>query len=182
VRKHSRTTRNSTKKFRRVSLASVVVASVVIAIAAVTVVSRQSAGVQEPTEQERSAAVAKKKKVVTVEVAGQQVQVDSQTGQIEQLSPEEREKLAAGLRQLVNKSTKDLKEVQHADGSVSVDLEDHFQSVTVAKQDKDGNVVQSCVDNPRAAGAFFGIDSKQIDNKKEAPSRPSQVTPATNRN
>lgn len=184
MRKHPRATRNSTKKFRRVSLTSVVVATIILAIAAVTVISRQTAKVQEPTEQERSAAVANKtkKKIVTVEVAGQQVQVDSQTGQIQELTPEEAEKMAAGLKKLISKSTKDLKEVHHQDGSVSVDLEGRFQSVTVAKVDEDGNLVQSCVDNPRAAGAFFGVDPKKIDNKKETPNRPSPLTPATNGN
>jgi hypothetical protein len=168
-----------------VSLTSVVAAAVILAIAAVTVVSRQYAGVQEPTEQERKAEMARKiseKKLVTVEVGGQQVQVDSRTGQIEKLTPEEAQKMAAGLKQLINKSTDDREQVHHADGSVSVDLEDRFQNVTVAREDKDGNLVQSCVDNPKAAGAFFGIEPKQIENKKETPNRPSQLTPATNRN
>ncbi len=182
--KHSRTTRNLAKKFRRVSLTSVVVATIILAIAVVTVVSRQNANGQEPTEQERSSTVAKKtnKKLVTVDVAGQQVQVDSQTGQIEKLTPEEAQKMAAGLKTLINKSTDGREQVQQPDGSVSISLEDRFQSVTVAKVDEDGNLVQSCVDNPKAAGAFFGIDPKKIENKKETPNHPTQMTPATNRN
>lgn len=183
MRKHSRTTRNSAKKFRRLSLAAVV-AMVILAIAAVTVLSRQTAKVQEPSEQEKGAAVTKKtkKNIVTVEVAGQQVQVDSQTGQVQELTPEEAQKMAAGLKQLINKSTEDLEEIHNADGSVSVDLKGRFQHVTVAKVDEDGNLIQSCVDNPKAAGAFFGIDPKQIENKTETPSRPSQLTPAKPQN
>ncbi len=182
--KHSRTTRNSTKKFRRVSLASVVVAAAILAIAAVTVISGQNVGTQEPTEQEGSSQVSKKanKKVVAAEVAGHQDEVNSQTGQNPELTPEETEKLAAGLKKLVNKSTEGLDEVHHADGSVSLDLEDRFQNVTVAKVDEDGNLIQSCVDNPRAAGAFFEIDSKLIENENETSNRPSQLTPANNRN
>jgi hypothetical protein len=167
-----------------VSLTSVVVATIILAIAVVTVVSRQNASGQEPTEQERSSTVAKKtkKKIVTVEVAGQQVQVDSETGQIEKLSPEDAQKMADGLRKLVNKSAEGLDEVHHDDGSVSIDLEDRFKNVTVAKVDEDGNLVTSCVDNPRAAGAFFGIDPKKIENESETPNRRAPRTPATNRN
>jgi hypothetical protein len=165
-----------------VSLASVVVAAAILAIAAVTVISGQNAGVQEPTEQERSSQMAKKrnKKVVAAEEAGHQHEVDSQTNQNPELTPEEAQKMATGLKQLINKSTEGREEVQHPDGSASIDLDGRFQNVTVAKVDRDGNLTQSCVDNPRAAGAFFGIDSKLIEN--ETPNRPSQLTPANNRN
>jgi hypothetical protein len=104
------------------------------------------------------------KKFATVNVAGQQVQFDPQTGQVQGLTPEEARKLARGLKPLVNKSTKDLEEVHHADGSTSANLEGRFRNVTVAKVDEDGNLVQSCVDSPRSAGAFFGIDPKLIKN------------------
>jgi hypothetical protein len=46
-----------------------------------------------------------------------------------------------------------------------MDLEDRFQNVTVARVNKDGSVSQSCVDNPQAAGAFFGIDPKLMDDQ-----------------
>ena len=118
------------------------------------------------------------KNFVTVEVAGQKVQVDSQTGQIQELTPEEKQRLAAGLKQMVNKSADDLTEIHHTDGSVSVDLEGRFQSVTVAKIDEDGNLVQSCVDNPRAAGAFFGIDPQQIKDAKDSATLLTPVKPA----
>jgi len=120
------------------------------------------------------------KNFVTVQVAGQEVQVDGQTGQIKELTPEEKQKLAAGLKQMVNKSTEGLDEVHHADGSVSVDLKGRFQHVTVAKIDEDGNLTQSCVDNPKAAGAFFGIDPKLIEDGTDSPTQPSQVKPAKN--
>jgi hypothetical protein len=97
-------------------------------------------------------------------VAGQEVEVNSQTGQIKALTPEEAQKLAAGLKQMINQSTEGLVQVQHDDGSVSMDLEGRFQNVTVARVNKDGSVSQSCVDNPQAAGAFFGIDPKLIEN------------------
>jgi len=70
-------------------------------------------------------------------------------------------------------------EVHHADGSVSVNLEDRFQNVTVARVNKDGSVSQACVDNPQAAGAFFGIDPKLIDSST---ARKASRVPARNNN
>jgi hypothetical protein len=64
---------------------------------------------------------------------------------------------------LVNQSTEGLEQVHHEDGSVSMDLKGRFQNVTVARINKDGTVSESCVDNPQAAGAFFGIDPKLIE-------------------
>lgn len=98
---------------------------------------------------------------ITVEVAGQKVQVDPQTGQIKELTPEEAQKMAAGLKELVNKDAKDLIPVTEPDGSMSVDLQGRFQHVTVAKVDE-GGVTQACVDNPKAAGKFFEIDPELI--------------------
>ena len=101
------------------------------------------------------------KKFATVKVAGQSVPVDSQ-GQIRPLTQEEAQKLAEGLKGMLNKSSEGLVEEHHADGSVTVDLQGRFQSVTVARENADGTITQSCVDNPRAAAAFFGIDPKLI--------------------
>lgn len=82
--------------------------------------------------------------------------------------------LASGLKNMIDQSTEGLAEVRHSDGSFSVNLEDRFQSVTVAKDDN-GRLSQSCVDNPQAAGAFFNIDPKLIDKKSRA-----LVSPANN--
>jgi len=60
--------------------------------------------------------------------------------------------------------------VRHPDGSVSMDLEGRLQNVTVARVNRDGRVLQSCVDNPQAAGAFFGIDPKLIENQSNTKS------------
>ena len=101
---------------------------------------------------------------VTVKVAGQDVQVDAKTGQIKPLTPQEAERLAQGLKEMINPSAEGLVETQHADGSVSMDLEGRFQNVAVARENQDGSTTTSCVNNPRAAGAFFGIDPKLIEN------------------
>ena len=160
------------KRLERWHVFGIVLATLILAISAVSVWSRQIA--REPKKEAAatvmppSAAPAKARNYVTVKVAGRDVQVDSQTGEIQKLTPEEAAKLAAELKPMLNKSSEGLVEVQHPDGSLSMDLEGRFQNVTVARINKDGSVSQSCVDNPRAAAAFFGIDPKLIEN---APAR-----------
>jgi hypothetical protein len=150
----------------------IITAIVVIAVAAITVVSRQPANGGETSQPQKATttapASAADKKYTTMKVAGQDVQVDSQTGQIKPLTPEQARKLAEGLKGMLNKSTEGLVEEHNHDGSVSVDLQGRFQNVTVARVNKDGTVTQSCVDNRRAAAAFFGIDPKLLE-----PERPT---------
>ncbi|HUC19963.1 MAG TPA: hypothetical protein VMR98_00515, partial [Candidatus Polarisedimenticolaceae bacterium] len=74
----------------------------------------------------------------------------------------------------VNQSTEGLVQVKHADGSVSMDLEGRFQNVTVARVNKDGSVAKSCVDNPQAAAAFFGIDPKLLGNQSNTKAQPNR--------
>lgn len=167
------------QRLTRLTLTSLLVATAVVAIAAVTVVSSQLASTSGANEMERNKHIAERPDLVTVRVAGQDVQVNSQTGQIKALTPEEAQKLAAGLKQMVNQSTEGLVQVRHSDGSVSMDLEGRFQNVTVARVNKDGTFSQSCVDNPQAAGAFFGINPQLIVNqsspKAEVKQRISKV-------
>ena len=137
----------------------VLIAFAILAVGAVTVLSRQSLSNRQPTKttiQNLSAA------------AGQ-----SHTLTSEQLPQRDRDALAGGLKEMIDQSTEGLAEVRHSDGSVSVNIEDRFQSVTVAKDDN-GRLSQSCVDNPQAAGAFFNIDPKLIEKKPR-----SLVSPAT---
>lgn len=164
------------KRFPRLTLTTVLVAMAILAIAAVAAISRQKALATGPGEGERSLQVTQKSNFRTVKLAGQDVQVNSQTGQIKRLTPEEARKLAAGLKQMVNQSTDGLVQVRHADGSVSMDLEGRFQNVTVARVNKDGSVSQSCVDNPQAAGAFFGIDPKLIERQATTKAIKNQPT------
>lgn len=159
------------KRFPRLSLPKVLVVTAVLVIAVATVVSRQRATASGPGEAELSSQVAQKPSgnFVTVKVAGQDVQVDSQTGQVKELTPEQARKLAEGLKQIVNQSTEDLVQVQHADGAVEMALEGRFQNVAVARVNQDGSVTQSCVDSPQTAGAFFGIDAKLIEQSNTRP-------------
>lgn len=153
-------TKPSTRSKRRLVLTTIVVASVVFAIGAITVLSRgRDAGAESPRRNTLE---------TNARAAAQDVHLDAQDGQPQELSAEDAEKLGAGLKDMVNQSTEGLVEVKHADGSVSMDLQGRFQTVTVARVNKDGSVTQSCVDNPQAAAAFLGIDPKLIDKTAES--------------
>ena len=168
--KHLKTPTNRAKRFPRLTLTTLLAATAILAIAAVAAISRQNAGATGPDNAERSLQMAKKsnESFVTVNAAGQDVTRRTQAGQIQPLTQAEAQKLAAGFKQMVNQSTDGLVQVRHADGSVSMDLQGRFQNVTVARVNKDGSVTQSCVDNPQAAGAFFGIDPGLIVNQSNS--------------
>jgi Tfp pilus assembly protein FimT len=169
MKKHLKKPVQTTRRIPPLKLTTVLVVAAILAIAAVTVVSRQRASANVASPADKSLQVAGKSNFIQVKVAGQDVEVDSQTGKIRPLTPEEAQKLAAGLKDMVNQSTEGLEQVQHADGSVSMDLKGRFQNVTVARVNQDGSISQSCVDNPQAAGAFFGIDPKLIENPDTKP-------------
>ena len=99
---------------------------------------------------------------MTVKVAGQDVQVDPQTGKLKPLTTQEAQELAEGLKRMVNKSADGLTEVRHEDGSTSMDLEGRFQHVVVAREREDGTLSMSCVDNPKAAASALGVDPKLL--------------------
>ncbi len=82
--------------------------------------------------------------------------------QIRPLTQEEAQKLAEGIKQLVNKSTDGLVSVKHPDGTVSMDLQGRFQNVALAKKNDDGTVSQACVDTPQSAARFFEIDLQLV--------------------
>jgi cytoskeletal protein RodZ len=164
VRKRQKV-KKSAKRSRRLALTLVVIVATAI-IATGAVVTRQRIKVNEESKNRAGKAPATasaNRNYVTVRVAGQDVQVDGQTGQIKSLSPEEAQKVAEGLKQVINRSTEGLVETREADGSVSVDLQDRFQNVAVARKNDDGSVEQGCVDNAQAAGELFGIDPQLID-------------------
>jgi hypothetical protein len=166
--------RNETGARRRLTPATVVLAILILAIGAITVVSRQRAA---ETATGGKVQMAEKDNFTEPKVASQD---SSLTAEPQELTAAEAQKLAAGMKELVNQSTDGLVEVKHEDGSVSVDLQGRFQNVTVARINKDGSVSQSCVDNPRAAGAFFGIDPKLIDsNSNSTGAKPAKTTSKT---
>jgi len=151
----------SAKRFPRLPV-MIIAGIAVLTIAAITVVSRQSAnGKETHGKVTNTTADAATRNFTTVKVADQAAQVDGK-GQIRPLTPEEAKKLADSLKGMLNKSSEGLVAEHNADGSVSMDLQDRFQSVTVARENADGTVTTACVDNPRAAGAFLGIDPKML--------------------
>lgn len=96
-------------------------------------------------------------------------QQNQQAVQAGPLTPEELQKLAEGIKPLVNQSTEGLVQVHHADGSVSMDLQGRFQNVTVAKKEADGTITTSCIDNLASFAAFFGINPQLLGAAKPAP-------------
>jgi hypothetical protein len=146
------------KTLRRLPLVAIVVATTTVAIGA-AVVSRQVVKVNESKVPERSSTVTNSanQNYLTVKLAGLRVQTN-QKGQIRPLTQQEAQNMADGIKEMINQSPEGLKSVRHPDGSVSVDLQDRFQNVTVARKNDDGTVTQSCVDNSQSAAAFFELD------------------------
>jgi hypothetical protein len=133
-------------------------AIVVIAIGAITVISRQGGASAKSATPTHASQTVQNQKYLTVKVAGQEVQVNPQTGQVRQMTPEQAQRLADSLKTMLNKSSEGLVQEQHPDGSVSMDLQGRFQNVVVARVEADGTVTQSCIDKPKQAASFFGID------------------------
>lgn len=106
-----------------------------------------------------------------------EIPLDPQTGQVRPLTQEEAQRMAEGIKQLANQSTDGLQAVRHADGSVSVNLQGHFQNIAVVKRNDDGSLTESCVDNPKAAAVFFEIDPQLVGAQPDAAS-PKSDSPA----
>ena len=147
----------ATTKNRRVRVITISVAILLSAVAAITVVSKQLITANASTAQ---AANSHAPKYVTVKVAGQEVQIDPQTGHIKPMTPEKARQIAEELKARLNKSTDGLVQVRNRDGSVSMDLQGRAQNVMLARTNDDGTVERSCVDQPLAAAEFLGIDPK----------------------
>jgi Na+-translocating ferredoxin:NAD+ oxidoreductase RnfG subunit len=142
------------KNFGRVHVFGIIAAIAVLVVGAVTVLSRQSVR-KEPKKQETASVIPDqpKKSYVTVEVGGKKLQLDAQTLQQGPLTQDQAQQISDALKD--NKSTDGLVQVQHPDGSVSVDLQGRFQNVVLAKRSDDGSISQACVDNSEAANAFL---------------------------
>lgn len=78
------------------------------------------------------------------------------------LSPQDAQKMAEGIKQLVNQSTEGLVPVRHSNGMTSIDLQGRFQNVVMAKREADGSVTHACVDNVDSAAAFLEIDPELV--------------------
>lgn len=83
-----------------------------------------------------------------------QVAVDPTTDQIRQPTREEVQELLQGMKPYLDQSTDGLIQVTAPDGSVGVDLQDRFQSVSVARVGSAG-VSTECVSTAEEARAFL---------------------------
>jgi len=178
VKKRIKQTQSS-KRYRWPLLVGL--ATVLIAIGAITVISRQSGASANSKAASPTTPAAENPRYVKVRVAGQDVQVDPQTGQMKSLTPEEARRLADGMKRMLNKSSDGLVPVQNPDGSVSMDLQGRFQNVTVARVEGDGTLTQSCIDQPQQAASFFGIDPALmgIESKgRTNAQKPARISPA----
>ncbi len=162
-----KTARDGRGKSRRPGVIGIVGAIAVLAVGAMAAVSIRSGNSSQASKVENSMT---KQSLPTrlAMVNGQTVAVDGQTGQYRQLTPAEQQKLAAGIAPLVNQSDEGLKQVQHSDGSVSMNLEGRFQNVSLAQKNEDGSVSQSCVNSPETAAAFFGIEPEKFGAKTKS--------------
>jgi hypothetical protein len=91
------------------------------------------------------------------------------------LTPEEAQKMAAGIQQLVNQSTDGLVQKQRPSGAVSIDLQGRFQNVMLAKKEANGTVSQGCVDNVDTAAAFLEIDPQLVGGKPRTAPLPGKL-------
>lgn len=114
------------------------------------------------TENRDSSRAVSYRNLVTLSNGGETIVVDRQTGAIRALDQDEKARLAQGLRQIINNTTDGLVEVRHEDGSVSMDLDGHFQNVMLARREADGSVSESCVNDLEAAADFFQIDPQLL--------------------
>jgi hypothetical protein len=135
-------------------------ASVLLVLGAVTVIARY--GSRKPISNSSAEA---EKNFVTVEVGGKKLRVNAATLQQGPLTQDQSQQIADALQN--NKSTDGLVQVQHADGTVEMDLQGRFQNVMIAKKNDDGSVSQACVDSSEAAKAF--LQSKDTTTAPETP-------------
>ena len=111
-----------------------------------------------------------------VPFAGQTVAIDRQTGKLRPPTQEEARKLAEGLKNFVSRSGQGLTIVTHRSGAQSVDLQGRFQSVTLAKINRDGSTSEKCVTSMHEARAFLAptaakpkLSSSPVNPKKAHP-------------
>ncbi len=89
-------------------------------------------------------------------VATREITVDKQTGQLRKPTPEETDALVAQLTAMTNRSSEGLQQVAGRNG-VSIDLQDRFQSVMLARPNADGTSDVRCVNTFEEAAEFLGL-------------------------
>jgi hypothetical protein len=157
-----KTARDSRGKSRRAGVIGIIGAIAILAVGAMAAVSIQSGKSGSQAGAVENSMTRQNNPNRLAMMNGHAVEVNSQTGQIRPLTAEEQQQLANGIAPLVNQSDEGLKQVQHSDGSVSMNLEGRFQNVSVAQKNADGSVSESCVNSPETAAAFFGMEPERF--------------------
>lgn len=171
---------DSEKRLSRRSWVGIVTVTVIL-IAVITTLSIQKkeqymSDNAKQAEAKGQPATKGQKNYVTLTPEGQTVVVDRESGQTRGMTQDEKQRLAEGLKQLINNTDEGLVEVHHKDGTVSMDLQGHYHNVMLATKEDDGTVSQSCVDNLESAAAFFEIDPKLLGLVDSGPIRPRVTT------
>jgi len=86
--------------------------------------------------------------------AGLQAVIDPMTGALREATAEDLAK-AASAHPIPLRDDAELRLIQHANGMVSVELDESFMSTSVAKIGPDGRVITGCVATREEYDAFF---------------------------
>ena len=102
------------------------------------------------------------------------------SGKLRAITAEEAKALLDAMAPYVNQSSEGLTPVQHENGAISIDLQDRFQSVSVARVATDGSAVVRCVTTRAEAEQFVTKDAKtrsgKASSKKARATKPAART------
>lgn len=82
--------------------------------------------------------------------------VDKTTGKLRALNADEARTLIEAMGRFLDQSSEGLVSVYHPNGMVTMDLDDRFQSVSLARVRTDGAVDMRCVGSVAEARAYLG--------------------------
>jgi hypothetical protein len=92
--------------------------------------------------------------------AGSTAAFDTATGKLRALTREEARALIDAMAPSLNQSAEGLSPVLHPDGTVSMDLQGRFESVSLARVRTDDSVATRCVSTVGETEQFLGVDPK----------------------
>ena len=165
------------KKAVTVAFGFNVVVAVIFALVAGTTAVAQTGHIKKSQEEKAASKAADEDadEYETVVVAGQTVAVDKKTGKLRQPTREESKALAEGMKELINQSTDGLTPVYHANGMISIDFQDRFQSIAVAKKNPNGTVTGACLTSAPEVDAFLGVVPKAVAKRATKATRKSSA-------
>ena len=102
-------------------------------------------------------------------------------GKLRAITAEEARALVDGMARYVDQSSVGLTPVRQANGVMAIDLQDRFQSVSMARVSADGSAVVRCVTTRQEAEQFLAKDGKTARAKKASAkkARAMQAAPRT---